>query len=679
MKENGQVLETSGVAEAFVRCVGCDAAERLQTVRADGPVCPTVRGGCGKATGFAVHLAWDRALSKEPLLSQLSEPSGWVLHLEPSTVDALGPDLAANLRDPEARKTALKALQEVLDAHGINLSAPESIEEGPASALTDDTDLVERADAYYARRTLANRGQKEWPVLARPLKVLKWLTVEGEIFVVMEDQGGRYVGTYGGAWRRLKENGQAFDPKWGERAFARLKADAVFAGDAPATFGIVEDPSGRLLLPKEFYPRPGHQADAIRDLQASLNVTPGPQDWAAWRDFFKFFHAREWMPLAGLAAIAPASLLFRTERVVIPAGYAYSRAGGTGKTSLCAALSSQLYGIEALSGDGVNSEFRFLGMLNAACLPRLVDEAERLFLDRLGAVLKAAMGSPHAGDRGNKDRTVEAYRSRAVPLFTSNARPPLSRPVLARFLMIPFDEERGSNVAAGQEFRRATEQLSAAGFALTAALVRLYPTKAALLGRHKVLSEAIARTRDRWDDSRRPGSWAAVYLGLEAWADASAGAIALPSVEAFASDVVESVERATFEEPVDALETLRGWLELWVQRNVSDRPNALTGAARLAVKDTTRLAGTRPTDARYVTKALLHEYNRDQQGRVEVQFGSLVGLAKEVQRQYGVAAEVLLDLEGAPRLHTMTDGSRQRAVQVPLEAPGTPAAREEDA
>lgn len=96
---------------------------------------------------------------------------------------------------------------------------------------------------------------------------------------------------------------------------------------------------------------------------------------------------------------------------------------GCSKTHLGLTASTYIFGeMEPLTSDAIDSPFR-LGMeFTATTNPRLVDDGEDIFKKNIG-IFKAAATSTIATKRGNRDKTLDVYRSFCPFIFTSNSIP----------------------------------------------------------------------------------------------------------------------------------------------------------------------------------------------------------------------------------------------------------------
>lgn len=110
--------EVSG-PHAAIRCIFCGGPRAAELD--SSALCDPAQGGCGKESGYALHIAWRAVVDAEPMATLIADAmrSGH-LQLEAAQVGELPEDLRSNLADPETAGVALDALEQVLRARGVH-------------------------------------------------------------------------------------------------------------------------------------------------------------------------------------------------------------------------------------------------------------------------------------------------------------------------------------------------------------------------------------------------------------------------------------------------------------------------------------------------------------------------------------------------------------------------------
>jgi len=450
-----------------------------------------------------------------------------------------------------------------------------------------------------------------------------------------------------------------------------------------ATFGAYADDAGRLALCLDPTPVQKEQETAHDEISAALGYNPVPEDFQAYADFASMFHEYEVLPAMGLGAMAPFALELRRNKITVPHAWLYSPEKGLGKDLVAWAFSSKMWGREALTGDALNSDFRFAALCDSACVPLVVDEAERLDSRHRGADLKAMAERAIVDKRGTAELGMVTYRSRAVLLFTGNAMVFPSGPELARFLVSRFDSskllERRARHAEGEA---AFARLRPVGLAVARAVVEMCGTGEALVSRVRKLGAQIeaAAPPELFKDPRRAEEWGVVCLGLQAWEAVMRRAGAewsAPDITDFVERVVRPVEGSTWEGETTPLDAFLSSFAIWRTKNTvsaritDERGYTITetlpkGKGEIWDEGVLEVGSTR-VPGYFVTRAILDQLNREQPAP-DLKIRSLKELAIMGADRWGIPRSAVLDRSGQVPLHYFGT-RRERAAFVPAEEP----------
>jgi hypothetical protein len=209
----------------------------------------------------------------------------------------------------------------------------------------------------------------------------------------------------------------------------------------------------------------------------------------------------------------------------------------------------------------------------------------------------------------------------------------------------------------------------AIGPELARGIARAYPTVGLFMGRRAAIAEEIRTAANDLDfsfnDGRRPGAWAHVYIGLEAFDHAcrSLGVEwMLPSLPAFLRDVVIPIERGAAETEVTALGAFRTFtanfrvefttrqFQTTERGAVVEARDAVKGEGSIIFSDALDLnegrEGTVPRKipGDWVTGPFLDRYNEqcDRRSRPELRFASLKELSEQAAIEAGLSREAFL-------------------------------------
>jgi hypothetical protein len=629
--------------------------------------------------------------------SWIADTAGTFMRLDPTLSR---PGLEAELAEVYERTRDMRAAgREVATAHclpedGFGAPLEVDFEIGNGRVVRWTPNLVSLIFVRHDRRS----GEKKAtpieviPGLFRPLRRLR---VEGETYYTVEFGPGIVrTGTFEDLFGRLeKTEGRVLARAYGHDVVAQLLYRfCKTTEDGWPTYGFYPAADGTLVEARTPTPVKDEQERIAEQVAAAVAFEPKPGELAAYSRFAGFYEPWEILPLLGLAAISPFALAMRQQKVLIPHVLSWSHEHNVGKSTAALAVSDKAFGREHVSASTLNSEFRYPANSDACCGPLTVEEAEQFNWDRWGGDLKTAAESPLITKRGGTSLAQRSYLSRGVLFFSANFAGIVSGPALVRFFVLHYAEgkarERRSRSPA---YNAAFAELRPVGPSVARGIINLYPTVTALLRAidstaDAIVTECSAQHVDL-HDPRRPRSWAATWIGLQAWASLASDLgdeFPLPDLPTFVRDVVARVEAETFEGEVTPLAGFRSWFESYKVAGVSRRFEVRTymdrrsgeelGTIRPMEIDSVRGEGRSYEDGSFellgmklpgdwVTKGLLDLYNREQQ-RPDLRFTSLRDLMLAGFREADLSESAGLDPDGKVPRHEFRHSGRQRAAFV---------------
>jgi hypothetical protein len=574
----------------------------------------------------------------------LSHVNG-VLRKSKDQQKALDQAMRDKLIPKELREKLLEALRAYRENKPITIDSRLSIEA--------------REDAWYM--VIDGKDRNERRVFARPCEVLKVVRIEDQRLAVMEMNGGVFAGDYDEVLTRLTKNYQVLDKRSANDVLAHLVHHCENQTTGYATFEVISD-QGRLFLPDEIYPRDDVQAELMKELDPHLETTPAPDGWRDWAGLFAKLNPYEVAPAMGLAAIAPFAPILRRYRLMIPYVLHLSKNPGKGKSLIANAVTHHLWRNKFELAEAIDKPYRLAAFGNSGAVPKGVDEAQTLNWEALSGFFKQMAESEDGTSRGTKDLGMKNYKPRASFIFTSNALPGLSQPVVARFLIVHYDEQRVFSEPFLRDLEFFMNRLPVAGPALARAGIELAGGREGELLRkiREDIRPELQKRFNKWvETGRRPTAWAAIYLGLMIWEKASGGIVRCPSIDEFVDQVIVPVEASTKEAVMDPLTAFISWLIRYVAKNQN-------GDGRVRGNELIfRFHEEFGRKGYLVTQAMLEEYNSSVKDRPEAQISGLSELANLVSSRFLIPlSEIRGDDGKLGKVYKFT-GTNRRAVFVP--------------
>ncbi len=547
-----------------------------------------------------------------------------------------------------------------------------------------------------------NETEDDYIVITDQVVGHRRIAVEGQVYVEAELlPGQRLTSTVPALLGRLDSMGRVLDHGRARDVLPALLHHILRrTEESYPTWGFYRGKDGRIVECRRPTPiRPEQDARWVA-MEPAVGREFTAEDLRAYVYLLRFYRLYESLPFLGSAVGAPLAYVARSERELVCHILAYSKTPGLGKTTLAEALSDDLFLVRPATGPSLNSEFRWPAHLDSVCAPMAVNEAQGLGWKVIAASFKASAESMVADRRGRADQTMDEYMSRMVALMTSNAAPPLTPTELVRLILVHMDESaklEREGARARFEAAAAAVRGRAIGPALARLITREYPTVESFMRRRSKLAEALASEARAqvfsFGDGRRPGAWAHIYIGLEAFARAcreNGVEWSMPTLAEFLRDVVIPIERGAAEVEVTALQSFRSFvanyrvehtirqIETTERGQIVESRDSVKGegsiifTAALDLNEGREGATPKRIPGDWITAPFMDRFNVecDRRSRPELRFASLKELSERAALEAGLPREAFLQFDKARgswnvRKMMFPDGGRPRAAFVP--------------
>ena len=437
-----------------------------------------------------------------------------------------------------------------------------------------------------------------------------------------------------------------------------------------ATYGIYPD-DNKLVLCEDPFPVEDEQASAQEQVKEHVKREVKPEEVQAYIQILSYWHPYEVLPAFGAAFAAPFTPVLRQAHIFVPHIFQYGTESDLGKSAVALAVSLSLYGLPEISGESLESQFRLAAHLDSIALPLTVDEADRLD-EKLLPIVKDSAERWIPAKRGTKERKMVRYHSRAVLIMTGNVLPTQNENVLKRILTVRFDssaKRKRRKMAA--EVRIALEALRPIGYAAIRTYVEAHPSRTYLLSMIRGFASEIEKEREEWESTQRPLAWAVIYFGLkvfEEFCEAFGVNWTAPSIETFVEQVVEPVERSTWESKKTVVECFSDWFDGWsvTHKRPIEKEGVITydtvGRGDIWKEGTLEVNGE-TIEGVYITSAMLDLYNK--QARPGERISNLKELALQAADAAGIPHEKVLEPKTGQVMRISFNNGQKRAAFVP--------------
>lgn len=438
-----------------------------------------------------------------------------------------------------------------------------------------------------------------------------------------------------------------------------------------ATYGVYSD-GGKLSVCEEPVPVMDEQQDAWEQVKQYVAREVIRDEIKAYIDILSHWHGYEILPSIGVGLVTPFSPVLRAKGVMLPHVSNWAPEHDLGKSTTALIASEYMFGLEAISGSSINSDYRLAAYMNSICLPRVIDESEKL--DRkLWPAIKESAERWRGTSRVTRELKMRSYFNRSSLLLTGNTFPVDAPSVLKRIEVARFDSSaRLARRHASDELDRNLCSLQPIGFQLIRWGVEAFKTEKALLEMLTEITDDIRKERSSWVSPKRPQAAACMYLGLKIL-EIGCQKVGIdwqaPAIATFVAEVISPIESSTWELRQSPVDHFSSWFAMFRAEHTKvmtdssgERCRIVVGEDEVFANDCVIVNGkTVPGFA--VTSALLAKYNR--QTEESNQIPSLKELAIQTADQMGIPYNQVLDSDMKHVAKRKIGLSRQRAAFIP--------------
>ena len=559
---------------------------------------------------------------------------------------------------------------------------PHIISAGDRGDVLHYADRIEwRTEHVVGRGEDRHTEVRQWVVVDGHLEVLDRLEIEGDLFFRVH-QDAESVVQADVLRRQLDRAGALVDHSRSADALALVLRDETRGKitRARSAYGVYKDESGSLKFCTDPVPRYEEQRLLCEALGPALSYSPTADDVQRYIDLVAFYDAYEALPTLGLSVMAPFAYEVRRLRFLFPHVALTSSKTGLGKTTLGEACSDRMYGSPVQHSDGLESPYRVLNFFDAAGVPRVADEAEKL-RSQLAPFFKELAEQGLGSKRGTPELGMLTYYARAFAILTAQRFPFSSRTVLVRFLISRFNERKDGIRHSRQQrrlFDATFRKLQPIGWDVTRYAITCTPTADDLRRRLDGLRDEIESAVGMdFQDSRRSQAWAVCRLGLEileGYAASKGVEWKAPSMEEFVSQVILPVETGTFEGGDAPVLYFAKWFVKYYAEQVMSMSSEGTsyirhkGEGELFVGTEKRVAPRRngvEVDGTWVTEALLNIYDTDPRTPLDLRFDSFAAFVRACADTYRMDPTEVDGPDGRGRRVRFPNGTNPRCGFIP--------------
>ncbi len=434
-----------------------------------------------------------------------------------------------------------------------------------------------------------------------------------------------------------------------------------------ATYGVYQN-NNKLALCLDSLPL--KQAQEIVKIQCkeALNQKITKDTIKPYIELVDRWHPYEILPSMGMGVMAPFALTLRKNNYFIYNIVHFSPVPKLGKSTIHHTYSRYLFNIFPVSGNSIETTFRFSTVLDSICGFISIDEAENVKWKKTTDLLKQSPENYICNIRGTSDQGINRFLSRAVLGINCNRFGITDHSVLVRILKIEFDgtcvSQRGGNSKKVEEIKQIMNKLKPIGWRLVELELEDLKYSFDELSRRLDYHETeLKKVYEKFIDPRRVITYASIYEGLQVWQRAAEKYEVkwkAPSYTEFATDVIDKIERSTEEAGELSIHDFIHWWEMFKAKNTrkvyvegGDSYKEIVGEDIIWTNATLDVSEkSYPGDA--ITGVILREYKGDKQAKID----SLSDIAKAIEQLTGIPLKSLYK-------PWKIGGKTQRAVFIP--------------
>ncbi len=437
-----------------------------------------------------------------------------------------------------------------------------------------------------------------------------------------------------------------------------------------ATYGVYNN-GGKITLCLDSLPLKDAQQAVKMQSKDAITQEITKDTIQPYIELIEHWHQYEMLPSMGMGIMATFALTLRKRHCFIYNILHFSPLPKLGKSTVQHIHSQYLFNISPISGNSIETAFRFSAVLDSICGYIPIDEAGNVKWRKTDDLLKSAPENSICNMRGRPDQGVNMFLSRGVLGLNCNRFGITEESTLVRILKIEFDgtlvAQRGGNPEKVAELKQIMSKLKPIGWRLVELeLEDLNYSFEELERRLNHHEKELNAKYETFIDPRRVMTYAAIYEGLKVWeraADKYGIKWKTPSYKEFADNVIDKIEKTTEEAGELLLYDFIHWWEIWRVKNTRKTYSEGTSYDEIAGEDVIwkkyeikpkyidKERNRKETGKRLqgclITKSIMYSYKKDQGAKIDSlrdianAIGQLTGIRKEdLYRQLRVGGGV---------------------------------------
>lgn len=436
--------------------------------------------------------------------------------------------------------------------------------------------LIYENNGDIAKVTKQRKQEKLEYVFKGQFKPIRRLILDGEP-VYEVNFGDNFIGNVPEIVNKMKKTGGVLSNFLITDAINGVLADSdIETVYGHSTYGVYND-KDRLYYCTDPFPKSDEQKLICNKVKQSIEQPINKDELQKYADMLQYWDNYEILPAMSWGVMASFAYVLRKKGIMFQFLWHDSLESDLGKTTVGLIFSTYLWGIPDSSGDSLASAFRVSDTLNSIGGLRVLNEGEKLpWRSNVGQILKHSAERSLANKRGKSSGGSDYYHSRAGFIITSNGFPISSGNDLIRIYKIEFNvdrkHERQQNRKVSQQLSKKLRKLESVGYQIV---------QHELNDLNHSLQELITRCNHYGDlivenvnvsikSDRRVTGYGIMYEGLKCWErvfNQYGINWEAPSIKDFTKDVVEQIEKFTFESKIPPITEFLFWLE-----NYQDSP-----------------------------------------------------------------------------------------------------------
>jgi len=492
------------------------------------------------------------------------------------------------------------------------------------------------------------------------------LIVDEDTAIRYNSHGRELIDDFTGITKRMKKEGGVVSKKDIENCVNAV-CIKLPKKRGHATYGVYEN-GDKLKLCLDSLPLKEAQQKTKIQCKEALAQKITKDTIQPYIEMISHWHPYEILPSMGMGIMAPFALTLRKKNYFIYNIVHFSPLPKLGKSTIHHTYSRYLFNIFPISGNSIESPFRFSAVIDSICGFISIDEAENVQWKRTTDLLKEAPENYICNIRGTPEQGIKTFLSRGVLGINCNRFGITEESVLVRILKIEFDgtcvSRRGGSPKKVEELKQIMNRLKPIGWRLVELeLENLNYSFDELARRLNYHEKELKKVYENFIDPRRVITYAAIYEGLKIW-ELAANKYGIewhtPSYEDFATKIIDKIESTTGEAGELSIYDFVHWWEMWKAKNtrkVQTEKGSYTetiGENMIWISHELKTADEKKYPGDLITGTILREYKADKQSKID----SMSDIAAAVEQQTGIRKKDLYK-------PMWVGGATQRTVFIP--------------